>query len=196
MNAIHRWIYYSNSSIRSLCPTHWTVCTGAMQAIVGNYEILQSTMEVASHGTDDCAGGVIAIMDKFSTYIGLKFSPVLIFSMIEQLSVTLQVVITTINDCYSAVELCIRALQLINLNPSLMLLKKRQPIYVILQFYPEGDNCLDKLMMVVLNMCLKIYIERNILRLLTVLRENLRGPSTKTTFFCKELCTKRYKVNV
>ena len=52
-----------NSSIRSLCPTRWTMRTGAMQAIVMNYETLQSTMEVSSHGTDECsrrAGGVLA----------------------------------------------------------------------------------------------------------------------------------------
>ena len=66
-----------NSSIRSLCPTRWTVRTGAMQAIVTNYETLQSAMEVSSHGTDDCsrrAGGIVAIIDKFSTYFGLKLS--------------------------------------------------------------------------------------------------------------------------
>ena len=103
----------SRSSIRSLCPTRWTVRTVAMQAILANYETLQATMEAASHGTDDCsrrAAGVMVIMDKFSIYFGLKLS-VLIFSMIEQLSVTLQGVSTTVNDCYSAVELCIRALE-------------------------------------------------------------------------------------
>ena len=47
--------YLSNSGIRTLCPTRWTVCTGAMQAIVTNYEALRETMEVASQGTDDCS---------------------------------------------------------------------------------------------------------------------------------------------
>ena len=57
-----------DSSVRSLCPTRWTVRTGAMQAIVTNYETLQSTIEVSSHGTDDCsrrAGGVLAVMQSF-----------------------------------------------------------------------------------------------------------------------------------
>ena len=102
-----------NSSIRPLCPTRWTVRTGAMQAIVMNYETLQSTMEVSSHGTDDCsrrASGVLAVMDKFSTYFGLKLC-FLIFSMIEELSVTLQSINTTVNDCYYSVDLCIRALE-------------------------------------------------------------------------------------
>ena len=65
------------TGIRTLCPTRWTLRTGAMQAIVTNYETLQETMEVASHGTDDCSrrtNGVLALMDKFSTYYGLKIS--------------------------------------------------------------------------------------------------------------------------
>ena len=52
-----------NSEIRTLCPTRWTVCTGAMQSIIDNYESLQVTMEVASHGSDDCsrrASGILA----------------------------------------------------------------------------------------------------------------------------------------
>ena len=77
-----------------------------MQAIVANYEVLQETMEVSSHGTDDCsrcAGGVLAVMDRFSTYFGLKLS-ILIFSITEQLSVALQGINTTVNDSYYAVE--------------------------------------------------------------------------------------------
>ena len=42
-------------------------------------------------------------MDKFSTYFGLKLS-ILIFGMIEQLSVTLQSINTTANDGFFAVE--------------------------------------------------------------------------------------------
>ena len=101
------------SSIRSLCPTRWTVRTGAMQAIVVNYEVLRETMETSSHGTDDCsrrAGGLLAVMDRFSTYFGLKLS-ILIFSITEQLSVTLQGINTTVNDSYYAVEVCIKALE-------------------------------------------------------------------------------------
>ena len=40
----------SISGIRSLCPTRWTVLTGAMQAIVSNYDALRETMEISSHG--------------------------------------------------------------------------------------------------------------------------------------------------
>ena len=52
-----------------------------MQAIAANYEVLHETMEKSSHGTDDCsrrAGGVLALMERFSTYFGLKLS-ILIF---------------------------------------------------------------------------------------------------------------------
>ena len=91
-----------NSFIRPLCPTWWTVHTWAMQAIAMNYETLQSEMEVSSHGTHDCwwcAGGVLTVMVSCSTLFGLKFC-FLIFSMIEQLSVTLGSINTTVNDCY------------------------------------------------------------------------------------------------
>ena len=101
------------SSIHSLCPTRWTVRTGAMQAIVANYEVLHETMEKSSHGTDDCsrrAGGVLALMERFSTYFGLKLS-ILIFGITEQLSVALQGVNTTVNDSYHAVDVCIKALE-------------------------------------------------------------------------------------
>ena len=50
--------------IRILCPTRWTVRTGA---ILTNYKTVEVTMEEASHGTDDCsrrAGGVAALMEK------------------------------------------------------------------------------------------------------------------------------------
>lgn len=49
-------------------------------------------------------------MDRFSTYFGLKLS-IFIFSIIENLSVTLQGVNTTVNDCYYSVEVCVKAFQ-------------------------------------------------------------------------------------
>ena len=45
----------STAVIRTLCPTRWTVCSGAMQAIISNYKVLQEAMEVSSHGSDDCS---------------------------------------------------------------------------------------------------------------------------------------------
>ena len=69
-------------------------------------------MEVASHGTDDCsrhANGVLALMDKFSTYYGLKIS-ILLFSITEQLSTTLQGREINADDSVHAVNVCLRAL--------------------------------------------------------------------------------------
>ena len=55
-----------SSGIRTLCPTCWTVLTGAMEAIINNYDTLQATVEAASHGTDEYsrqANSVPALMD-------------------------------------------------------------------------------------------------------------------------------------
>ncbi len=78
-----------------------------MQAIVKT-KTLQLTMEQSSHDCSRRASGVLALMDRFSTYFGLKLS-ILIFSMIEQLSITLQSINTTANDGFFAVV--IQALQ-------------------------------------------------------------------------------------
>ena len=57
----------STAGIRTLCPTRWTVRSGAMQAIISNYKVLQEAMEVSSHGSDDCsrrANGILALMER------------------------------------------------------------------------------------------------------------------------------------
>ena len=56
------------------------------------------------------AGGYLAQMEKFSTFFGLKLSH-LIFSGIEQLSLTLQGKDTTIQEAIIAAELAIGHLQ-------------------------------------------------------------------------------------
>ena len=105
--------YPSNSGIRTLCPTRWTVRTGAMQAIVKNYEALRETMEVASQGTHDCsrrANVILALMDRFSTFFGLKFS-ILLFNITEQISKHLQNKDTIVEDGYHIVAMCIKAIE-------------------------------------------------------------------------------------
>ena len=67
----------AHQSIHSLCPTRWTVRTGAMQDIVANYEALYSAMETFSHGIDDYfrrASGVLAVMDRLSTFFAVILS--------------------------------------------------------------------------------------------------------------------------
>jgi hypothetical protein len=71
----------STSGIRTLCPTRWTVRTAAFQAILSNYEALKETFEISSKGSDECsrrANGVLALMERFSTYFGVKLSILLL----------------------------------------------------------------------------------------------------------------------
>ena len=48
-------------------------------------------------------------MDKFKTYFGLRLS-IFIFSITENLSITLQGVNTNVDDCFTAVNATIEAL--------------------------------------------------------------------------------------
>jgi hypothetical protein len=102
-----------NASIRTLCPTRWTVRAGAMQAIILHYQTLQETMEKSSHGSDDCsrrANGILALMERFSTFFGLKLS-YLLFSITEQCSVHLQRQDGTTEDGYLIIDTCLKALK-------------------------------------------------------------------------------------
>ena len=104
---------FSTLGIRTLCPTRWTIRTGAMQATVTNYEAFSETMEVASQGTDECArraNSMLFLMDRFSTFFGLKFS-ILLFSNIEQTSIHLQSKGTIVEDGYHIVAMRIKALE-------------------------------------------------------------------------------------
>ena len=61
--------------------------TATMWSIIDNYESLQATMEIASRGSDGCsrhASGILALMDKFKVYFGLKLV-LLIFSITGKL---------------------------------------------------------------------------------------------------------------
>ena len=65
-------------SMKMLCPTQWTVRTGALEAIIENYSVLLETMlNVQNSGKDEYtmkAAGFLQPLDKFSTYYGLKLS--------------------------------------------------------------------------------------------------------------------------
>ena len=91
-----------------------------MQAIITNYEALRETMKVASQGTDDCsrrANGMLALMDRFSTFFGLKFS-VLLLSITEQMSTHLQSKDTIVEDGYHIVAMCIKAIERLQTDQS------------------------------------------------------------------------------
>ena len=79
--------------LKPLCPTRWTVRTGAIDAILKNYSVISEELEqieVESHSESSRkALGLLALMERFSTYFGLKLS-FLVFSATEQASSTLQ----------------------------------------------------------------------------------------------------------
>lgn len=80
-------------TLKPLCPTRWTVRTGAIDSVLQNYEVLCSALEeIHASGTDEYsikAAGFLSLMEKSNLFYGLKLSH-LIFSAIEQLSISLQ----------------------------------------------------------------------------------------------------------
>ena len=74
--------------LKPLCPTRWTVCTGALDAVIKNFAVICTEMEQTDR---ECYGepstkasGLLALMEKFTTFFGLKLSH-LVFSATEQL---------------------------------------------------------------------------------------------------------------
>ena len=100
-------------SLKPLCPTRWTVRTRAISAILSNYKLLLDVLEVIQSGRDEYAmkaNGYLTSMTQFSTFFGLKLS-YLIFSVTEQLSLTLQGKDTTIQEGVQAATLTMDFLQ-------------------------------------------------------------------------------------
>lgn len=79
--------------LKPLCPTRWTVRTAALNAVIKNYTVICCELETIGReaygepSRKSC--GLLAMMDKFRVYFGLKLSH-MIFSVSEQLSITLQ----------------------------------------------------------------------------------------------------------
>ena len=88
--------------------------TAALDAVIKNYAVICSELEQISK--DSCgepsrkASGLLALMEKFSTYYGLKLS-FLVFSATEQLSKTLQSSSITAHEAHMAVAAVKRFLQ-------------------------------------------------------------------------------------
>jgi len=100
--------------LKPLCPTRWTVRTGAIHAVISNYPIIFLELEkigteASSEGSRK-AIGLIAVMEKFATYFGLKLCH-LIFAAMEQLSKTLQYKDISAQVMATAVEAAKRFLQ-------------------------------------------------------------------------------------
>ena len=79
--------------LKPLCPTRWTVRTGALESILKNYVVIRAELEQISR--ESCgepssnASGYLALMERFETFFGLQLS-YLLFSATEQLSRILQ----------------------------------------------------------------------------------------------------------
>ena len=73
----------SNPSLKPLCLTHWMVWTSAIQSIVRNYAVLCDTLyKVNEEGRNNYTtkvGGILCVMEKFSTYFGLQLSHLIFF---------------------------------------------------------------------------------------------------------------------
>ena len=80
--------------IKPLCPTRWTIRTSAIQSVITNYSILSTEFEIIARDSNSVeasrkACGLLAMMDKFSFYFGLKVAHI-IFAATEQVSKSLQ----------------------------------------------------------------------------------------------------------
>ena len=80
------------TGLRPLCPTRWTVRTGAINAVLKNYptllQALQTTADTCYNDYGRRANSIFTQLHKFDTYFGLKLSH-LIFSGTEQTSINL-----------------------------------------------------------------------------------------------------------
>ena len=92
--------------IKPLCPTRWTVRTEAMDAVIKQYSVILETMEEIHRTTRDeyglKAGGVLAALEKFEIFFGLKLGH-LLFGAAEETSKALQAKDTSVKEAVSAV---------------------------------------------------------------------------------------------
>ena len=88
-------------SLKPLCPTRWTVRTGAVLSVLKNYAIVQEELEHLGQGSGDSsakATGLSINMEQFQSFFGLKLS-YMVFVAVEQLATTLQSKSITANLC-------------------------------------------------------------------------------------------------
>ncbi len=97
----------SVKGIQPLCPTRWTVRTGAIGAVISQYSIILETMDEIHQTTHDeyglKAAGIIAALEKFEVFFGLKLG-YLLFSAAEETSRVLQNKDRTLQEAVSAVN--------------------------------------------------------------------------------------------
>ena len=76
-------------SLRTLCPTRWTVRHTAVESILCNYESLKATLEEVEKGHDEYAAkahGMLIQLELFDTFFGLKLAHLVFFTS-EQYSI-------------------------------------------------------------------------------------------------------------
>ena len=95
------------NGIRPLCPTRWTVRTGAIDVVVKSYATILDTLEEIYQTTHDeygvKAAGLLSTLDKFETYFGLKLSH-LLFAAAEEVSKVLQTKNLSVQEAVSSVN--------------------------------------------------------------------------------------------
>ena len=96
--------------LKPLCPTRWTVRTEAINALLKNYGVVCHELEQLTRETGEVARkscGLLALMDKFSVFFGLKLSH-LVFAVTEQLSNTLQSSDITAQEATKSVDVVLK----------------------------------------------------------------------------------------
>ncbi|XP_035690920.1 zinc finger MYM-type protein 1-like [Branchiostoma floridae] len=97
----------SSGTIKPLCPTRWTVRTGALESILANYSTLMDTMQQVNETTRDeyglKAGGVLAALEKFGTLFSIRLGQLLFFAA-ETTSTTLQKKDLSVQEAMDSVE--------------------------------------------------------------------------------------------
>lgn len=102
----------SSPSLRTLCPTRWTVRHGSITSVLSNYQNLITTLDTVQQGHDEYAAkakGLLSQMESFDTFFGLKLA-YLVYSAAEQLSVNLQAKDTTVNEGLKGSRLLVKFL--------------------------------------------------------------------------------------
>ena len=104
--AIQQSVNPNAPNLKPLCPTRWTVRTAAIVSILMNYPAISE--ELDEIGNSRCessskAVGISALMDKVSSYFGLKLAH-LVFSATEQVSITLQHKDINVQEALTAVR--------------------------------------------------------------------------------------------
>ena len=101
-------------SLKSLCPTCWTVRNAAIQSLLDNCQVLCEALgQINQEGRDEyayTAVGMLSLMEKLATFFEVMLSQ-LLFAGMDQLSITLQHKDLSIQEAVSASKLAVLYLE-------------------------------------------------------------------------------------